>query len=359
MLNHPLFYIYIFLSFAKVLLVHYWQGFRKVPHVIVNGVIGTHKKCFLAPSCSLLLFSSVFFLFLVQEMLLEEQACGLPVTPQSIFDLKTLATALLETIHEKNLVIEHQRHTNRILGNRVADLERKLKTLEVSGLWSLPGNRDNVPLREGLQPELHPTRVTSPPIMQPSVKPPKVVSDDRSSHESSWECHTAGSNLGTDGVSREDAPALLNSLEPRVGVETNGIDRRGGEITARTEDGAVLELEEGQSPVEEAGREVEGVEDEALGSTVEEGEEAALALGVTATESDLPWPPNEQDSVDHSQVGHQPSKSQDGGLNHAPEHVEASLPIPENRSTEVSSAGGWGVVDLQRGACRSDNLGMI
>lgn len=113
MLNHPLFYIYIFLSFAKVLLVHYWQGFRKVPHVIVNGVIGTHKKCFLAPSCSLLLFSSVFFLFLVQEMLLEEQACGLPVTPQSIFDLKTLATALLETIHEKNLVIEHQRHTNR------------------------------------------------------------------------------------------------------------------------------------------------------------------------------------------------------------------------------------------------------
>ncbi|XP_056298255.1 coiled-coil domain-containing protein 149-A isoform X2 [Pseudoliparis swirei] len=260
----------------------------------------------------------------VQEMLLEEQACGLPVTPQSIFDLKTLATALLETIHEKNLVIEHQRHTNRILGNRVTDLERKLKTLEVSGLWSLP-----------------------------------VVSDDRSSHESSWECHTAGSNLGTDGVSREDAPALLNSLEPRVGVETNGIDRRGGEITARTEDGAVLELEEGQSPVEEAGREVEGVEDEALGSTVEEGEEAALALGVTATESDLPWPPNEQDSVDHSQVGHQPSKSQDGGLNHAPEHVEASLPIPENRSTEVSSAGGWGVVDLQRGACRSDNLGMI
>uniref|UniRef100_A0A3P8VC86 Coiled-coil domain containing 149a n=1 Tax=Cynoglossus semilaevis TaxID=244447 RepID=A0A3P8VC86_CYNSE len=75
----------------------------------------------------------------VQEMLLEEQGCSLPATPQSIHDLKSLATALLETIHEKNLVIQHQRHTNRILGNRVADLERKLKTLEVSGLWSLPG----------------------------------------------------------------------------------------------------------------------------------------------------------------------------------------------------------------------------
>lgn len=51
----------------------------------------------------------------VQEMLLEEQGCSLPVTPQSISDLKSLATALLETIHEKNLVIQHQRHTNRYL----------------------------------------------------------------------------------------------------------------------------------------------------------------------------------------------------------------------------------------------------
>uniref|UniRef100_A0A673W810 Coiled-coil domain containing 149a n=1 Tax=Salmo trutta TaxID=8032 RepID=A0A673W810_SALTR len=74
----------------------------------------------------------------VQELLSEEQGCSLPATPQSISDLKSLATALLETIHEKNLVIQHQRHTNRILGNRVAELERKLKTLEVSGLWSLP-----------------------------------------------------------------------------------------------------------------------------------------------------------------------------------------------------------------------------
>uniref|UniRef100_A0A7N8YBT6 Coiled-coil domain containing 149a n=1 Tax=Mastacembelus armatus TaxID=205130 RepID=A0A7N8YBT6_9TELE len=82
-----------------------------------------------------------------QEMLLEEQGCSLPATPQSIADLKSLATALLETIHEKNLVIQHQRHTNRILGNRVADLERKLKTLEVSGLWSLPGGRQVVTLK--------------------------------------------------------------------------------------------------------------------------------------------------------------------------------------------------------------------
>uniref|UniRef100_A0A4W5KV08 Coiled-coil domain containing 149a n=1 Tax=Hucho hucho TaxID=62062 RepID=A0A4W5KV08_9TELE len=85
----------------------------------------------------------------VQELLSEEQGCSLPATPQSISDLKSLATALLETIHEKNLVIQHQRYTNRILGNRVAELERKLKTLEVSGLWSLPGLTYHVSLGIG------------------------------------------------------------------------------------------------------------------------------------------------------------------------------------------------------------------
>lgn len=62
---------------------------------------------------SLINISLDFLYFSVQEMLLEEQGCSLPATPQSIADLKSLATALLETIHEKNLVIQHQRHTNR------------------------------------------------------------------------------------------------------------------------------------------------------------------------------------------------------------------------------------------------------
>uniref|UniRef100_A0A1A7X091 Coiled-coil domain containing 149b n=1 Tax=Iconisemion striatum TaxID=60296 RepID=A0A1A7X091_9TELE len=83
----------------------------------------------------------------VKELLLsEENGCSLPVTPQSITDLKSLATALLETIHEKNMVIQHQRQINKILGNRVSELEKKLKTLEMSGLWSLPGLTYNVSL---------------------------------------------------------------------------------------------------------------------------------------------------------------------------------------------------------------------
>ncbi|KAM4714306.1 coiled-coil domain-containing protein 149-like isoform 2-T2 [Anableps anableps] len=233
----------------------------------------------------------------VQEMLLEEQGCSLPATPQSISDLKSLATALLETIHEKNLVIQHQRHTNRILGNRVADLERKLKTLEVSGLWSLP--------------------------------------DDRSSHESSWECRTAGSDLGTDGASREDAPALLSSPDPFAGVETDGIDGREGETVTLRDD---PELEDERSPVEEAGREEEGVEDEELGSSVEEGEEAALALDLRPTESKLQWLSIAQTSISYSEVSCQDRESND-----ALEHEEASASIPKSQVTEGQSNTEWDI----------------
>ncbi|KAM8898978.1 coiled-coil domain-containing protein 149-A isoform 2-T2 [Spinachia spinachia] len=300
----------------------------------------------------------------VQELLLEERGCSLPATPQSISDLKSLATALLETIHEKNLVIQHQRHTNRILGNRVADLERKLKTLEVSGLWSLPGltyrisvgigrNRDNVTPSEDLQLELHPTRSTS----QPNVQPHKVVSGDRSSHESPWGNHTAGSDRGTDGVSGEDAPALLGSLEPLVGVETSGIDKRGGGMVTLTEDAAIFELEEGRSPVEEAGHELEGGEAEELGSTVEEGEEAALALGVTSPEAELPWLPTEQVFVDHLEVGRQPHKSQEGASNPTCERVDASLSIPKSPPADVRNTGRWDIVESD--TCLGDNLGMV
>lgn len=56
---------------------------------------------------------SCVFNVTVQELLSEDHGCSLPATPQSISDLKSLATALLETIHEKNMVIQHQRQTNK------------------------------------------------------------------------------------------------------------------------------------------------------------------------------------------------------------------------------------------------------
>ncbi|KAM6909435.1 coiled-coil domain-containing protein 149-like [Xenentodon cancila] len=275
----------------------------------------------------------------VQEMLLEEQGCSLPATPQSISDLKSLATALLETIHEKNLVIQHQRHTNRILGNRVADLERKLKTLEVSGLWSLPGltyhvsvgigrTRDSISLNENLQLELHPTLAT-----QPRVQPPK---DDRSSHESAWDCHTTGIDLEKGAVNGDGAPPPLNILDPHEGIDTKGINRNGGESVSLAHD---PELEDGQSPVEETGREAEGVDDEELGSTVEEGEEAALALDAPPTESELQWLSIERASVCHSEVDH--LSCLDSGSNDAQEREEASASISKSHATEESSTTEW------------------
>ncbi|XP_037531836.1 coiled-coil domain-containing protein 149 [Nematolebias whitei] len=266
----------------------------------------------------------------VQEMLLEEQGCSLPATPQSISDLKSLATALLETIHEKNLVIQHQRHTNRILGNRVADLERKLKTLEVSGLWSLPGTRDSITLNENLQPELRPTRAASIPLK-----------GDRSPHESSWERHTADGDLGTDGIGRDDTPALLSSLDPLEDeLETNGIDRGGGDIVTLTDD---LELVDGRSPVEEAGREEE--RDEELNSTVEEGEEAAVALDVR---------PTEQPSARRSQTGRLPCQDgeSDDGLD------EASISVPKSRTTSGLSETelDFHCPPAQSDTCQGDNL---
>nr|XP_060633857.1 coiled-coil domain-containing protein 149 isoform X1 [Anolis sagrei ordinatus] len=113
----------------------------------------------------------------VQELLSEDHGCSLPATPQSISDLKSLATALLETIHEKNMVIQHQRQTNKILGNRVAELEKKLRTLEVSGLWSLPGLSYNVSVGFGSGKDTITFSDPTLPILQRSQSPLLTVTE--------------------------------------------------------------------------------------------------------------------------------------------------------------------------------------
>ncbi|XP_029695869.1 A-kinase anchor protein 9-like isoform X2 [Takifugu rubripes] len=346
----------------------------------------------------------------VQETLLVERGCSLPATPQSISDLKSLATALLETIHEKNLVIQHQRHTNRILGNRVADLEKKLKTLEVSGLWSLPGTPDSITdgATDGLPPELRPTPVTLRPNVAPVAPPPAdpgrclrlsvlcltflpaqpqiwvstpKVSHisaerhgsavaaagmrsaalasrpvvwgaaaifrllpwkppgpttrgndsrgstngpnccDRSSHDSWWGSGAAGSDPGTDGVSGGDAPVLLG---PLAGAETDGTGGRATGAVTLTEEPSVPELGEGRSPVEEAGHEEEGAEDEELGSAVEEGEEAAVALGALSAGAGFPWLPGKHGGPDE-------------GGNADPERTDAAMSTERPGTREVDA----------------------
>ncbi|XP_040274955.1 coiled-coil domain-containing protein 149 isoform X1 [Bufo bufo] len=144
----------------------------------------------------------------VQELLSEGQGCSLPATPQSISDLKSLATALLETIHEKNMVIQHQRQTNKILGNRVAELEKKLRTLEVSGLWSLPGGRDTISLHEP----------TIPTTQRP--KSPMIAFTDIPCHKPlTYEAHRqpdverCSSDVGKP-VKKDSNQILENSQDP-------------------------------------------------------------------------------------------------------------------------------------------------
>ncbi|XP_018593396.1 coiled-coil domain-containing protein 149-B isoform X1 [Scleropages formosus] len=208
----------------------------------------------------------------VQELLLsEDNGCSLPATPQSISDLKSLATALLETIHEKNMVIQHQRQTNKILGNRVAELEKKLKTLEMAGLWSLPGLTYNVSLglarggrgasvpnaSEG--PGSPPPEPVGPPEEQPA-QDNGMVSGEVSIGEQDTPDYSDPevspcSRGGPDGSSEEGAPICLDTseLDAGDGGETDRLVADAWE--PREELGAVQQegAEEADTSVEELG----------------------------------------------------------------------------------------------------------
>lgn len=161
-------------------------------------------------------------------------------------------------------------------------------------------------LSESQRPELLSPSITPcppQPHTHAATQPPK---DDRMG-ASSWERATAGGDFGADGVGGEGAP------EPSDGAEANCIclsDRRGVEIVTLSEEQAAAELDEGQSPVEEEGHEVKVDEDEELGSTVEEGEEAALALDAPPLEAEsdldnLPQLPVRQTTInDTLEAGH-------------------------------------------------------
>ncbi|XP_053433712.1 coiled-coil domain-containing protein 149 isoform X2 [Nycticebus coucang] len=200
----------------------------------------------------------------VQDLLSEDHGCSLPATPQSISDLKSLATALLETIHEKNMVIQHQRQTNKILGNRVAELEKKLRTLEVSGLWSLPGGKDAILLSD---PTLPTTQRSRSPLLKFAEQPaenkgnPKDAEVQKQEGDESGaaaEALTAPEDAGGPAV---NSPAnvslgsqhkLFHPSLPRLPSEEEEANKLGREIIKLTQEQAAAGLKEGrrQSPLE-------------------------------------------------------------------------------------------------------------
>ncbi|XP_017923410.1 coiled-coil domain-containing protein 149 isoform X2 [Manacus vitellinus] len=172
----------------------------------------------------------------VQELLSEDHGCSLPATPQSISDLKSLATALLETIHEKNMVIQHQRQTNKILGNRVAELEKKLRTLEIAGLWSLPGGKDTITFSDPTLPVLQRSR--SP--LSFTDKPQKAEVREQKG-ECDETCAVASDSLAPEGTNlniRNKNKHFYPSL-PQLPSEEEEINRLGSQIIKLT----VAELE--------------------------------------------------------------------------------------------------------------------
>ncbi|XP_029873650.1 coiled-coil domain-containing protein 149 isoform X4 [Aquila chrysaetos chrysaetos] len=188
----------------------------------------------------------------VQELLSEDHGCSLPATPQSISDLKSLATALLETIHEKNMVIQHQRQTNKILGNRVAELEKKLRTLEIAGLWSLPGLSYNVSVGFGSgkdtitfsDPTLPVIQQSRSPLLAFTDKPQKTKVQAEQKGERAETCPVASASLAPEGTNlsnRNQTKHFYPSL-PQLPSEEEEINKLGSQIIKLTEQ-AVAELE--------------------------------------------------------------------------------------------------------------------
>ncbi|NXT69971.1 CC149 protein, partial [Chaetops frenatus] len=189
----------------------------------------------------------------VQELLSEDHGCSLPATPQSISDLKSLATALLETVHEKNMVIQHQRQTNKILGNRVAELEKKLRTLEIAGLWSLPGGKDTITFSD---PTLPVTQRSRSPLLAFADKPQRTeVQGEHPKSEQKRECDetcaVASESLAPEGTNlnnRIQNKHFYPSL-PQLPSEEEDINKLGSQIIKLTV--AELEGKRGSAPVGE------------------------------------------------------------------------------------------------------------
>lgn len=199
----------------------------------------------------------------VQDLLSEDHGCSLPATPQSISDLKSLATALLETIHEKNMVIQHQRQTNKILGNRVAELEKKLRTLEVSGLWSLPGGKDTILFSD---PTLPSGQRSRSPLLKFVEQPTENKADPKDGEAQKQEgdesCAAAEALTAPEDAGRPavNSPAnqshgnqckLFHPSLPQLPSEEE-VNSLGREIIKLTKEQAAAELEEvrRESPME-------------------------------------------------------------------------------------------------------------
>uniref|UniRef100_T1IIS7 phosphoacetylglucosamine mutase n=1 Tax=Strigamia maritima TaxID=126957 RepID=T1IIS7_STRMM len=81
----------------------------------------------------------------VQKMLQSTHLSQLPTTQTTIADLRSLALALFESLNDKNVALSHQKKANKILGNRVTELENKIKQMDLQ-VWE----NENSQITQGL-----------------------------------------------------------------------------------------------------------------------------------------------------------------------------------------------------------------
>ncbi|XP_054028122.1 coiled-coil domain-containing protein 149 [Dryobates pubescens] len=268
----------------------------------------------------------------VQELLSEDHGCSLPATPQSVSDLKSLATALLETIHEKNMVIQHQRQTNKILGNRVAELEKKLRTLEIAGLWSLPGLSYNVSVGFGSgkdtitfgDPALPVIQRSRSPLSALTDKPQKTEVQAGQKGERDETCAVASESLAPEGTNlnnRNQNKHFYPSL-PQLPSEEEEINKLGSQIIKLTAQ-AVAELE-GKRAGASAGE-----QDSVVGAELNGSSEGELPLS-----SPDPSDPTDPSNSETEQT------AETEALKDTNETSESDCEIPKESGGQDCSTGG-------------------
>lgn len=79
-------------------------------------------------------------------------------------ELEALANNLSETVKEKSIALLHQKKANKMLATRIAELEHKLKVMEISGLWT---SSDAIPQlnQVPLIPETVGDHISHPPLV--------------------------------------------------------------------------------------------------------------------------------------------------------------------------------------------------
>jgi hypothetical protein len=124
-----------------------------------------------------------------------------------ISELEALANSLSESVKEKSIALTHQKKANKMLGARIADLEHRLKVLEISGLWSastslVPDLTWNEDSKVGLDSRKDGLRLLSP---ERASNPHNPTSHPSPSHTHSPPAHST--SLHHSSLSSSSPPA--------------------------------------------------------------------------------------------------------------------------------------------------------